>query len=82
MPRRWDVSLFGERQSRIVVSVEQEKWDDLASLAAETDVPLFRLGNTGGSRFRLGTRLDASIDDLEAAWRGGLEAALDGVASV
>ena len=82
LPRRWDVSLFGERQSRIVVSVEQEKWDDLASLAAETDVPLFRLGNTGGSCFRLGTRLDASIDDLEAAWRGGLEAALDGVASV
>jgi phosphoribosylformylglycinamidine synthase len=82
LPNRWDAALFGERQSRIVVSLEREKWDELASLAAETNVPLFRLGDTGGSRFRLGTQLDASIDDLEAAWRGGLEAALDGVASV
>ena len=80
LPSRWDAVLFGERQSRIVVSLDQTKWGELAALAAETGVPLLRLGVTGGSRFRLGADLDASLDEISAAWRGGLEAAMAGSA--
>ena len=78
LPRRWDAALFGERQSRIVVSLEQEKLDDLAALAAEFEAPLLRLGATGGMRFCLGAQLDAPLDEIAAAWHGGLEAALGG----
>ena len=30
---RWDVTLFGERQSRVVVSLPEASWDALASLS-------------------------------------------------
>ena len=78
LPRRWDAALFGERQSRIVVSLDQDKWSELAALAMEIDVPLLRLGVTGGTRFRLGAQLDVAMDEIAAAWNGGLEAALGG----
>ena len=78
LPRRWDAALFGERQSRIVVSLAQDKWSALAQLATEIEVPLLRLGVTGGTRFRLGARLDLPLDEIAAAWNGGLEAALGG----
>ena len=78
LPNRWDAALFGERQSRIIVSLDQKKWVDLAAMAAETGVPLLRLGVTGGSRFRLGSGLDTSLEEISAAWRGGLEAAMSG----
>ncbi len=75
-PGRWDAALFGERQSRIVVSLDQEKWDELAALAKDINVPMLRLGVTGGLGFRLGRQLDAPVDEIAAAWRGGLEVAL------
>ena len=78
LPRRWDAALFGERQSRIVVSLDQEKWSELATLAAGIGVPLMRLGATGGTRFCLGAQLDAPLDEIAGAWRGGLEAAMGG----
>ena len=78
LSRRWDAALFGERQSRIVVSLPQEDWDELAALAVENQVPVLRLGVTGGTRLRLGAQLDAPVDEIAAAWRGGLDAAMGG----
>ena len=34
------------------------------------------LGVTGGLGIRLGSQLDAPLDEIAASWRGGLEAAL------
>ena len=74
-PSRWDAALFGERQSRIVVSLPQSAWPDLEGLAAKSGIPVRRLGTTGGDRFRLGRLLDLPLADAASAWNHGLEAA-------
>ena len=73
---RWDCSLFGERQSRIVVSLRPENIPELQRMATELDVPLLELGRTGGSRFRLGSYADLEISDIADAWSSALERAL------
>ncbi len=45
--------LFGESPSRVVVTVAAGSWDALRHLAAEHDLPLRRLGVTGGERLRV-----------------------------
>ena len=75
LPRRWDIALFGERQSRIVVSLEQGNWPRLQQLATETDTPLLRLGATSGNEFVLGGTLSVQLRDLEDAWNNGLQRA-------
>ena len=79
-PTRWDAALFGERQSRIVVSLPQSAWPDLERLAAEVQltsgIPVRRLGTTGGDRFRLGRLLDLPLADIASAWNHGLAAAM------
>ena len=74
---RADAVLFGESQARIVVSLPAEQWDDLAALAAASDVPLTSAGDnrlppvppgtlsrraTGGRRRRLSQRSSARAD--------------------
>ncbi len=76
LPRRWDAALFGEGQSRVVLSLKPEHLPRLARLAAEADVPLRELGLTGGARFQLSRQLDLPLTEIAGAWQGGLERAL------
>ena len=73
LPGRWDVALFGERQSRIVVSLGPGGWEDMKSLAEEYGVPIQQLGTTGGDRFRIERCLDLSLQEISDAWNRGLE---------
>ena len=73
LPARWDCSLFGERQSRIVVSLRREDAPELTRLAAEMDVPILEVGHTGSVRFRLGGYADLPLSEVADAWEGGLE---------
>jgi phosphoribosylformylglycinamidine synthase len=75
---RRDAALFGEKASRVVVSVEQTRVADLEALLARNEVPFLRLGTTGGERLRFATNIDAALSDLEAAYEGGLAEALRG----
>ncbi|MCH7621614.1 MAG: phosphoribosylformylglycinamidine synthase II, partial [Chloroflexi bacterium] len=74
--KRWDAALFGERQSRIVVSLSAENWTGLERLTAQMGVPIQELGTTGGDRFRLGRQLDLPLSEISDAWNHGLERAL------
>ena len=76
LPARWDCSLFGERQSRIVVALPGEQVPELLGLAAQSDVPVLELGRTGGTRFRLGRYADLPLSEVADAWKGGLDRAL------
>ena len=78
LPRRWDAALFGEGQSRIVLSLAPEHWAALGQMATELRVPLMELGETGGGRFQLGPVLDLPVREIAEAWGGGLERALAG----
>ncbi len=72
---RWDVTLFGERQSRVVVSVSEASWDALESLAEGSGVPIVKLGYTGGDRFNIKGYCDVSVLQIGDVWNQGLEAA-------
>ncbi|MGB6837239.1 MAG: phosphoribosylformylglycinamidine synthase II, partial [Dehalococcoidia bacterium] len=75
---RLDAALFGEAQSRIVVSCPPEARADLEALAREHDVPLTYLGAVGGDRLRLASSVDAPLADLSRAYEEGLPRALGG----
>jgi phosphoribosylformylglycinamidine synthase len=78
LPGRWDVALFGERQSRIVVSLSPQEVPRLVALAADQGVPIQELGMTGGHRFQLGRYFEMPLQNLADAWGNGLERALAG----
>jgi phosphoribosylformylglycinamidine synthase len=77
---RQDDALFGEAQSRILVSLDPSKLDSLIKLAAEHDVPLMVIGAVGGSNLIIdldGSKIiDLKIEKIESAWRGSIEEAL------
>jgi phosphoribosylformylglycinamidine synthase II len=74
---RLDAALFGERQSRVVVSASRNAVAALAVLAAARQVQMVELGTTGGDRLTLGGVIDITVETLSAEYEGALGAALD-----
>ncbi|MCY4652293.1 MAG: AIR synthase-related protein, partial [Dehalococcoidia bacterium] len=84
---RWDVALFGEKQSRIVVSLDPADIPKLTDLARSRGVPLASLGRTGGYRLvlRIGDEatndgsnggppaIDLPLERMSEAWMHALE---------
>ena len=70
---RLDATLFGEVQSRIIVSVKPEKVQRLEEMAAASRVPVTRLGVVGGRRFIVEGCIDLPLEQVESVWRGALE---------
>jgi phosphoribosylformylglycinamidine synthase len=75
---RLDAALFGEAQSRAVVSVRREDTPALESMLRAVGVPFAPIGATGGERLRIAGHLDVPLAALEAAYEGGLVEALNG----
>ncbi len=73
---RRDAALFGETASRVVVSLSRDHVGAFEALLERSEVPFVRLGETGGERLRLAGTIDLPLDELSAAYEGGLEAAL------
>jgi phosphoribosylformylglycinamidine synthase subunit PurL len=70
---RLDAALFGEAQSRIVVSVAPKLSWKLQKLADRYQVAAVRLGVVGGRRFVLSGYVDLSLKEVGDAWSGGLK---------
>jgi phosphoribosylformylglycinamidine synthase len=68
--------LFGETQSRIVLSLAEENLDRLMEIAREAGVPVTLIGRTGGDRLEIAvngeTVIDRSIEEIQSAWRNTL----------
>jgi phosphoribosylformylglycinamidine synthase len=69
---RLDTALFGESQSRIIVSVSPGAARRLESLAFRFNVPFTRLGIVGGRQFSLKGHIDLPVSELHQAWWNGL----------
>jgi phosphoribosylformylglycinamidine synthase II len=63
-------TLFGERGASFLVAVPQERWDDLQN--ALSNVPYDEVGWTGGDRFRIGSLVGVSLQDLREAYERDL----------
>ena len=73
---RLDVLLFGESQSRVVVSVQRKNLPRLQDLARREGVPITVLGEVRGDRLEIGDLIDLSVEEIFDRWRGALERAL------
>ncbi|MDD5313406.1 MAG: phosphoribosylformylglycinamidine synthase subunit PurL [Dehalococcoidia bacterium] len=69
---RLDAALFGEAQSRIVVSTCPKAAYRLETLALKHNVPLARMGVTGGAQFTIKGYIDLPVSRLHYAWWNGL----------
>ncbi len=82
---RWDAALFGEKQSRIIVTVARGRMHLLQDLCNAMDVPVSLLGHTGGATLHMagrdedgvatGNAVDIPVSELAAVWSQSLEAA-------
>ncbi|MBI3753437.1 MAG: phosphoribosylformylglycinamidine synthase II, partial [Deltaproteobacteria bacterium] len=75
---RRDALLFGESQSRIIVSLAQEGVSKIMSIAENHSVPAIVIGKVGGKRLKVDGLIDVSVDDLKTAWKGSIERLLKG----
>ncbi|MGH7786948.1 MAG: phosphoribosylformylglycinamidine synthase subunit PurL, partial [Candidatus Binatia bacterium] len=70
---RPDAWLFGESQSRIVLSLRRKHVNRLRDLARDADVPLTVLGEVRGRRLRIGTLIDVNAAELRRSWADSLQ---------
>jgi len=82
---RRDALLFGESQSRVVLSVSRDQTDAVLRMAREAGVVAYAIGTVGGERLvveveadRWGPscRIDAEMATLADRWANGLERSL------
>ncbi len=77
---RLDSVLFGESQSRIVVSTSRENWPELQRMARKIGVPVSLLGTVGGDQFTLADNragilrplMNLSVEEMTNAFRGAI----------
>ena len=69
---RIDAALFGELQSRIVVSVRPEKGKQLEELAVASKVSITKLGTVGGRRFVVAPYIDLPLEQMKSVWQESL----------
>jgi phosphoribosylformylglycinamidine synthase subunit PurL len=70
---RNDAFLFGETQSRIVVSLSENHLDNLQAIANKYEIPIQVLGKIEGNSLKISNLLDLEIKQLETAWESNIE---------
>ena len=68
---RWDAAMFGESQSRIILSVPADDVTRLEAMAAASNVPLTVIGNVGGSSLKFGDVVSLLLAVAGDAWKNG-----------
>ncbi|MBA7535458.1 Phosphoribosylformylglycinamidine synthase subunit PurL [subsurface metagenome] len=69
---RNDALLFGETQSRIIVSISSQNLSLLGEIVNKYKVPFKVLGKVEGDRLQIKDLIDLKVEELEIAWRGKL----------
>ena len=70
------VALFSESSGRVLVTVAPEDEERLVELAADHDVAITSVGETGGDLLCVTGLFDVPIEELRAAWSATLPGAL------
>jgi phosphoribosylformylglycinamidine synthase subunit PurL len=74
----WYVTLFSESASRAVVSVAPANTDEFEALAADLDVPMQRLGETGGPRMVFDSIFETTVETATTVYEEALPRLLAG----
>jgi len=70
---RGDCLLFGESQSRIIVSLDEARLDHLKEIAKKNNTPLSIIGRVGGDRLIINDLIDYPVKDLAQRWKTTIE---------
>ncbi len=70
---RADAMLFGESQSRIVVSIKEADLDKLKKIAAAGNVPLRVIGKVGGKALKINDKIDLTLTQISDAHANTIE---------
>jgi len=73
---RDDALLFGESQSRVILSAKQANAKKILQLAKKNKVPASIIGKVGGSKIIINKLIDVSLDDAFGAWSKAIEKCL------
>jgi phosphoribosylformylglycinamidine synthase len=68
---RWDAAMFGETQSRIIVSVKTENLAPLEAITTANNVPSIVIGSVGGNTLTFGDAISLPLADVDYAWKNG-----------
>ena len=68
IPSDWIAALFGESQSRIVISVEPSNMHAAITTAANSNVPATRIGEVGGTKIRFGQAIALPLEVADNVW--------------
>ncbi|MEA3493500.1 MAG: phosphoribosylformylglycinamidine synthase subunit PurL [Candidatus Margulisiibacteriota bacterium] len=69
---REDCLLFGESQSRIILSADKKIAGKIEELAKKNNVPFAVLGQVDGDRFKVGQLIDLPLTRIKEAWNKGI----------
>ncbi|MEW5994723.1 MAG: phosphoribosylformylglycinamidine synthase subunit PurL, partial [Candidatus Zixiibacteriota bacterium] len=75
---RADCLLFGEAQSRVIISSDEADAKKVQSHFDERQVPCRRIGMVGGDSLNIDDMINASITDMIDAWYNALPRLMDG----
>ena len=75
---REDFLLFGETQSRIVVSVSNSKAGSFRKMAAGAGVDFAEIGTVGGKKLRINDRIEINVSELEDVYRSSIKKIMNG----
>jgi phosphoribosylformylglycinamidine synthase len=78
-------TLFGESASRVIVSVESDRLDDVIGAAKRAGIAALRIGQSGGSMIRVAVAgrsvMEMPVAEAEALWSSALSDWLEGRAA-
>lgn len=73
---RWDAALFGESQSRIVVSLPEANLNELRQMTESKNVPMTTLGTVGGDDLNINGVVQLPLAEIDDAWKNGFTRAV------
>ena len=74
----WLAALFGEGQSRIVLSCGAADVEGILLAASDAGVPASRVGTVGGDALRVAGLIEMPLEDVADVWLGAFERASTG----
>jgi phosphoribosylformylglycinamidine synthase len=66
---RSDCCLFGETQSRIIVSIDPSNIDNFIKIARSDKIPFQRIGMVKGNHLKINQWVNLPLEELEKSWR-------------
>ncbi len=69
---RPDALLFGETQSRVLVSAEPKQKESVIRLAHEHQIPIYQIGRVEGDRLLLGDLVELKMEEAYSIWQNAL----------